>query len=561
MARYRQWMLLVASGVGMLMPAYWARLWGAGHYQYFPLVFLSVAFLLWAIQDRMAEEAQAPNHVFTTSLLILLSVLLCLANLLYSNILCILAISTAIIAALYLIVGGRGLKVALPVLSLLVFVIPLPLRFDEWLIIKLQLSATDYASRLLDLAGVIHLRQGVLLQTYQKQFLTEEACSGIRSLFSSWALVSIYGVAMGHRWWRVLFNLVQTVPWVFVGNVLRLTAVVAFADQAPWISSGWGHEFFGLVVSIFILSMIATGDFAISELLRTELAIVSVTDRPILPLNFADRSMMIDESAFHGWASHPRSSLEVPFSPLASNQQKILVACLVVVTAVSIRTAWLRAYPANYQPPAAYLEVSTPDAGVLPVDLVGMNQESFEHINRGPSFLWAKNSYVWTYADDELQVVISLDRPWDQWHNLNVCYSSIGWTTEAKLGVSMPDGLLQAAMPEYRHSELSMKRAYEWAFVVFSTIDQKGGHVQEPESAEPFSLRGISSNLLARLRAGLGWGEQSASWITSDRLPLETIQLYAKSSRPLTPQDHDKLREIFSEARRSLVAWKTGPRR
>lgn len=114
------------------------------------------------------------------------------------------------------------MKVAWPVLALLFLAVPLPMQWDERLIVNMQLFASDYASRLLDGIGVIHLRQGAILQTETMFFLTEQASSGIRSLFSALAVVAIYGVAMEHGWWRLLINLIQTLLWVMIGNVLGI---------------------------------------------------------------------------------------------------------------------------------------------------------------------------------------------------------------------------------------------------------------------------------------------------------------------------------------------------
>src|SRR5690606_16557853 len=108
--------------------------------------------------------------------------------------------------------------------------------WDERLIVSMQLTASDLSSRFLDGLGVIHFRQGVILQTADTRFLTEEACSGIRSLFSTWAVVAIASIALRHRWWRLGINMIQTVPWVLIGNVLRIVAVVGLSSSYPWLA-------------------------------------------------------------------------------------------------------------------------------------------------------------------------------------------------------------------------------------------------------------------------------------------------------------------------------------
>jgi exosortase len=544
---YRNWhwglvAISLILGTLFLAPTYATRMWNAGHYQYFPLVFVAVAGLLWANRGDVIKAAGPSIPWVVGTLLLAVTVQLVIANILYSGFLGVLAVLVGTLTGYYIAFGVGGLKVALPVLLLLLLAVPLPLKWDERLIVEMQLIASQYASRFLDGIGVTHFRQGVILQTAQTKFLTEEACSGIRSLFSSWAVVAIYGVAMGHRWWRLLINLLQTVLWVIIGNVLRIVVVVAFAERAPWLASGWGHEFLGLCVFGFILLMVAMTDIAISEIIAIELVVEPTTDDPII-------GRLVEETT-----STPQ--VQLPPFPLTGRLRKSVLVGSVLLVLIGFYTTWVRSEPLAEQRPETVSRQLTPDEGVLPETLAGMKRVSFRHDLRGPNYLWALSSFVWEYSDDRLRAIISLDSPWDQWHNLNVCYTNIGWVTEARYGIEASEDAKDATMPNYRRSELVMRRSRQSGFVVFSAIDRAGRPVIEPTSSDRFSPFSFAGVMFLRLWAGLGFGSKPLDVITPDRLPIETVQLYAESMRPLTDQDHEKLRRLFSEARRELVAWK-----
>ena len=546
--RKRYWILVFAVlglGVLLLAPTYTTRMWNAGHYQYFPLVFVAVIGLLWANRAEVIEAAEPCIGWVVGALLIAITLQLVFANILYSGFMGVLALVLAVWTGYYAAFGWGGLKIAAPVLSLLVFVIPLPMQWDEQLIVTMQLIASDYASRFLDGVGVIHFRQGVILQTGRTQFLTEEACSGIRSLFSSWAVVAIYGVATGHRWWRILVNLFQTVLWVMVGNVLRIVAVVALADRVPWLASGMGHELLGLGVFAFILLMVALTDYAISGLIRTELVFETNTDTSIFGELFDP-------------APAKAPAFQVPPFPVVGGLRKSLLIGLLLLLVVSLRSAWVRPSSLSRIGYANNGDVPVALESVLPESLAGMRRVSFRHDFRGPNYLWAQSSYVWEFSDDRLRAVVSLDSPWDDWHNLDVCYTNIGWKTEPQFGIEPADEAMREAMPGYRQSELVMRRASKSGFVVYSAIDRLGRPVLEPRSSDPFSALSLPGIVLSRLWAGLGFGPERLNLITPDRLPIETVQLYAESTRPLTEADQEKLRALFFEARRELVAWKGG---
>ncbi len=68
--------------------------------------------------------------------------------------------------------------------TLLIITIPLPFNLDERLIKDLQLTSSNSASAILDLAGVLHLQSGNVLEIRTGKLFVDRACSGVGSLYA-----------------------------------------------------------------------------------------------------------------------------------------------------------------------------------------------------------------------------------------------------------------------------------------------------------------------------------------------------------------------------------------
>jgi exosortase len=359
-------LLLLGTSFVFLIPAYVARVWNVGHYQFVPLVFVAVGAILWAIRGRVIEATEPCSAGAFALLLAVLSVQLVFANLLDNSFIGILAVITACWTAFYVSFGIGGVRVAWPVLALLLLAVPLPMQWDVRLMVNMQLMASDYASRFLNGIGVIHLRQGMILQTETASFSTEEASSGIRSIFSTWMVVAIYGVVMEHRWWRLFVNLLQVILWVMIGNVLKIVAVVGFADVAPWLASGIVHELLGGAVFGFGLMMVAFTDVAISELMR----LWHVEDEWAIDIH--TKYEVFRDLFANDQGKSPR--IPVPSFPLQGGLRIFVFIILAIVAAVSLQSVWVRTVPQLKQIREWIDRAATPEAGVLPDTLAELQR-------------------------------------------------------------------------------------------------------------------------------------------------------------------------------------------
>ena len=229
-------------------------MWARGHYQFFPLLFCAVAWLLY---DRLNEKDLDQKSIgVATGLLFLNLVFLFFTVAIYTPVLVIPTVSLLLAGLILGRFGMSGLWVALPVIAVLFIVCKLPTGRDLVLISQMQALASQLASWILDSFRLIHFREGVILITEKKQFFTEEACSGIRSLFSAFAAIALLGLSRNYSVARQVFNLLQCIVWVIAGNAIRVAAVVYLSDNGyEQFSHGTLHELFGLLIFLGIVGI------------------------------------------------------------------------------------------------------------------------------------------------------------------------------------------------------------------------------------------------------------------------------------------------------------------
>lgn len=166
-----------------------ARLWERDHYRFFPVILCAVGLLVWFRIDGFKW-----NHTPQLSLRVIILGIVSLglftaATVLHSSFLGSVTALCSLWTCIWFL-GGVELADRLrgPVF-MLVLLIPLPLGKDLSLVVSLQKFASAAASSLLDVVDVRHLTSGVAITTVDKNYMVNEACSGIHSLFSCVSLV------------------------------------------------------------------------------------------------------------------------------------------------------------------------------------------------------------------------------------------------------------------------------------------------------------------------------------------------------------------------------------
>jgi exosortase len=154
---------------------------------------------------------------------------------------------------LYLFGGKTLFAVAFP-LSYLVFMIPLPTIMYNQLTFPLQLAASRLAAGSLDAVQVPVLREGNLLILPNQTLEVVEACSGIRSLMSLFALAITYSYLAESRAWARLTVAALMLPVAVLSNAFRIfgAGVFTYLLGAKW-AEGFFHTFSGWLVFVTAL--------------------------------------------------------------------------------------------------------------------------------------------------------------------------------------------------------------------------------------------------------------------------------------------------------------------
>jgi exosortase len=150
---------------------------------------------------------------------------------------------------------GRAMlrQVRFPILVLLLG-IPIPAVVFNQITFPLQILASKMASSLLPLFGVPVLRDGNVIQLPSMQLEVAEACSGIRSLMSLFAVAVFYGYFLEQSTWRRTLLAVASLPIAVIANAARIVGTgLCVQYWNPDKAVGFFHEFSGWLM--FIVSL------------------------------------------------------------------------------------------------------------------------------------------------------------------------------------------------------------------------------------------------------------------------------------------------------------------
>ena len=181
--RSRRQSLLLGGLIAVHLPllvTYLKNLWTQTHYQFFPFAIIAFVWLLATRRSADPERWTWPTWVLIAADLV------CLAGGFSMNSPWLAAVGLLLsLTALCFASRDVGYDRRLTYLALLpLLVVRLPLQYDLQVINWLQRVTTAVASNILHRLGMLHYREGNVLQFAGRKFMVEEACSGVQSLFT-----------------------------------------------------------------------------------------------------------------------------------------------------------------------------------------------------------------------------------------------------------------------------------------------------------------------------------------------------------------------------------------
>lgn len=513
-------MLLIVTAIGAHLPlliSHLVGLWQRPHFRFLPMLLPVCGYLLWSRCPRRSEVPFVAAPILESVLLGLSTSLLAAGVWLNSP---FLGTASAILAVGYLTLtfaGARAIGPCMGAWTLLWGLIPPPLGYDLALVSRLQVWTSAHASQTLDLLGVDHLMSGNVLTMSDTTFFVDEACSGVHSLFALIGFTAVFIVLMSRGLRRGVLLLMATIPWSLFLNVLR---IVAIAVGHSWfqidLSTGWLHTLLGFVTFVIALALTLSTDQLIDSLGYGGWT-VWMTFRRLTRLDRrrSRRSRISEPTPAHEWFAIQRAW-----------QRPVIVRALSVVAICaysSLGLTQVTGATSGVTGSSAWKVLREVNEASLPGSLGAMHREVFEIEERDFASDLGRSSRIWRYGNPRLQCVVSLDFPFDGWHELTRCYAGLGWKLQERVVESHAEEGWHVAVATFTNE------SGESAYLIYGFLNERGTMLSPPAE---YGVKRFIDRV--------------------QRPSTVQVQLFCPSTGSLSASDHDELQACYRQVIRTI---------
>ena len=505
-------------------------------YQAFPLVLAGFVWLAWMRFPQILWPEQTSFSVRNLLSLGFSASTFYLAGLLNSPWLGLISCILTLWTSVWYFGGWSAASQLRGPFCFLALLIPLPLELDQRLVVSLQQVATTMASAALEWQGVWHSVSGVVLRTAENQYMVEEACSGIYSLFAAVSVMLFFCLYFRYGACRSTLTMLITVVWVVVANGLRVFLMVYFDSRFQIaLDEGWRHEALGFATYFTSVMLTLSSD----QLMRFVIPLV-VDDLMEVEAEFHQRVTVSFNQVFFRLFDEPRL-----LGRWATLAPVVLFAVLFFAGGGYIHAT------TRFAPEAAGPELKhgnlqdIVDQDSLRTETAGWVLTDFKELAASKNAVFNVGSSRWKCKGHGFSVSVSVDGYYGAWHDLAVCYQGLGW----KLLTSKNDVTVPPAEPQDRqvvsHTEYTLSRpGGSYGFVIFSAMDSKLHSVSPPPR-----FGSLLRSFQDRLRTDF-WFDSSRELFTP---PVIQIQLIAETDQELLPHERELLIRLFVELRSQIL--------
>ncbi len=152
-------------------------------------------------------------------------------------------------------------KLFLPIIYL-IFMVPLPAIIWNKIAFPMQLFGSYLTEKVVALMGIPIFREGNVLHLTNTTLEVVDACSGLRSLTTLFALSAVFAILSSHTTWQKWILFLTAAPIAIFANIVRLSATSLLASKYGGdIAQGFLHDFSGLVAfAVGILLLVTVGN-------------------------------------------------------------------------------------------------------------------------------------------------------------------------------------------------------------------------------------------------------------------------------------------------------------
>lgn len=159
-------------------------------------------------------------------------------------------------ASLFLLGRQHTKKTWFPI-TYLIFMVPLPAIIWNRIAFPMQLFASAVTERAIQLMGIPIFREGNVLHLVETTLEVVDACSGLRSLFTMFALSAVLAFITKSSNIKKITLFLSAAPIAILINVIRLCLTAALASRyGEQVAHGFLHDFSGWLIFILGLAML-----------------------------------------------------------------------------------------------------------------------------------------------------------------------------------------------------------------------------------------------------------------------------------------------------------------
>lgn len=525
--------LLLFAGVTVAhAPLLWdhfANLWTRPHYQYFPVVFLAVAYLAY---DRWRHRRVRPSVIcrpLGIAAIVMSIALLVFASVVWSPTLGAMSFVVGVGGGLLVIQEKIRVRNSFGLWLLFWLIVPAPMGLDARLANYLQGVTTYVSGLLLDLFGVVNVVDGNTLILSTGRLFVEEACSGIVSLMAVIACSIIIAVWNNRPLVHLALLTMCAIGWAAFMNTMRIVVIgFCMVKLDVDLSKGWQHEVVGLVlfgVTLlltistdrfvgFILHPVWSGPEQVAQKEKSKLVRIW---NAFFALGFPSPDTLINPATnkpVEVLKTHRNSTVLIPFA-----------GCLIVAGLFSGYCFAARDGSGNVIPQELIARADVLGPQSLSSEVLGWNQTQFQATRAENRKIFGEYSKVWVFEKDGRVALFSVDFMFnEEWHELCVCYEGIGWERLFRTVNS-------AASPPFVVADFQ-KNEQEFGLLQYSMISDVG------KPYDPPATQSFTSLMQRRLKKGTHRNLQ--------------MQLWATNEIKLSSQQKEELGKLYLELRLQL---------
>lgn len=260
--RLALFLTLLAAVFAPVHIIYFSGMWTREHYQFFPIAIASAVGLMLLRVHSLVPPNGRIRLICVTSLVICSVASVLMATYWNSPWLGFIGFVVLLAAGLCCFLDESGDRSLLYLILPMLLIVRPPLNLDQTAIQQLQRTTSFFASKVLNVLNVDHIRSGNILEPYgESPLLVEEACSGVQSLFTMLFLAAMIGIINRHRLFRIVLLMCSAVLAAGLMNIMRVTAI---ASAAVWFDldlvNGVAHEVTGYVVLVAATLLLLSAD-------------------------------------------------------------------------------------------------------------------------------------------------------------------------------------------------------------------------------------------------------------------------------------------------------------